>query len=1015
MTEALRFVLDLRVCQRSDGGAERGAHELRFARAFVEAARGHEVLVAAAAGLPRGLPWVREQFHGLLPPERVVAYSLPWPSAAAAGGAPWRTHAAAAVRRAFFEWVGADLVHESDWTGWPEGAAPGWLPPPGSTPVVRAATIWPGDPAPATTVDVLVPPGDDPESAVAALAAFTAAVVRRRSVRPFPPARPSLAVVTPLPPERTGIADHVVELLPALAEHYDVEVVVAQERVDDPWVVASVPVRSVGWFDLHADRFDRIVYQLGNSHFHSHMFGLLARHPGVVVLHELLLSGAVEEWARASGLHGGLRRALYSSHGYAALLTEQREGHAAAALRYPCSGDVVAAADGVITHSEFARGLVTDWYGARVGGQTAVVPLCRVAPILPSRSAARRRLGIGPEEFLCCSFGFVGRAKLGDRLLEAWGASDVGEDVAARLAYVGGLPADSSADPLRRSTEDPRWGGRVHVTGFVDQAGYRDYLAAADVAVQLRGWSGGETSAAVLDCLAARLPTVVNAAGWAAELPDDAVVMLPREVAAEDLAAALDAVRADPARRAALGEKAADHVRVEHSPRRSAAAYRNALERFAATGDGAVYRRLLASMTDGRGRTPRREDLVRAATGIAAARPRRGLRQLLVDVSELADTDRRTGVERVSRAVLKALLEDPPAGYRVEPVRTASDGLRYARAYTHALLGIPAPLQGDDPIEAAAGDRFLGLDLAYNTLRLAERRLSTLRDRGVRLDFVVYDLLPVLRRDCFPGEVPGIYTEWLRSVTRIADGVVCISETVSTELLAWLETAGPQRDSALDIGYFRLGADVAQSVPTTGGGRERADAQTFAAARPTFLMVGTVEPRKGHGQVLDAMSRLWDSGAECGLLVVGKEGWDVTQLSRRLRTHEQRGRRLLWLDRASDEVLLSLYGSCAALLAASEGEGFGLPLVEAAQHGLPIVARDIPVFHEVAGEHAFFFRGTSPEALSEELREWLTLYAAGEAPSSVDMPWLTWAESTRELVECLSGNRWKTRWRGQRS
>ena len=126
-------------------------------------------------------------------------------------------------------------------------------------------------------------------------------------------------------------------------------------------------------------------------------------------------------------------------------------------------------------------------------------------------------------------------------------------------------------------------------------------------------------------------------------------------------------------------------------------------------------------------------------------------------------------------------------------------------------------------------------------------------------------------------------------------------------------------------------------------------------------MVGTVEPRKGHAQTLAAFERLWADGVDVGLAIVGGEGWHTESLMGRLRTHSERGRRLIWLARASDEMLLRLYDSAVALIAASEGEGFGLPLVEAAQHGLPIIARDLPVFMEVAGEHAFYFSGMAPE------------------------------------------------------
>ncbi len=175
-------------------------------------------------------------------------------------------------------------------------------------------------------------------------------------------------------------------------------------------------------------------------------------------------------------------------------------------------------------------------------------------------------------------------------------------------------------------------------------------------------------------------------------------------------------------------------------------------------------------------------------------------------------------------------------------------------------------------------------------------------------------------------------------------------------------------------------------------------------------MVGTIEPRKGHAQVLSAFERLWAAGVDASLVVVGKEGWGVERLAARLRTHPERGKRLHLLPGVSDEVLLSLYESASVLLAASEGEGFGLPLIEAARHGMPIIARNIPVFHEVAGEHAFYFTGKAPEHLADAISTWLALRERGEAPSSNNMPWLTWAQSATQLMDVILGGRWYARW-----
>jgi glycosyltransferase involved in cell wall biosynthesis len=105
-------------------------------------------------------------------------------------------------------------------------------------------------------------------------------------------------------------------------------------------------------------------------------------------------------------------------------------------------------------------------------------------------------------------------------------------------------------------------------------------------------------------------------------------------------------------------------------------------------------------------------------------------------------------------------------------------------------------------------------------------------------------------------------------------------------------------------------------------------------------------------------------------------------------------------------MLLKLYAGSSALLSPSEGEGFGLPLIEAARHNIPIVARSLPVFKEVAGEHAFYFDGLEPRDLADAVTAWLALHKQGKAPASTGMPWLTWEESARQVLDALLEQQW---------
>ena len=137
----------------------------------------------------------------------------------------------------------------------------------------------------------------------------------------------------------------------------------------------------------------------------------------------------------------------------------------------------------------------------------------------------------------------------------------------------------------------------------------------------------------------------------------------------------------------------------------------------------------------------------------------------------------------------------------------------------------------------------------------------------------------------------------------------------------------------------------------------------------------------------------------------GKKGWLVEDLCHRIRNHPELHRRLFWLEGLSDEYLEKVYASSTCLIAASYGEGFGLPLIEAAQHGLPILARDIPVFREVAGEYAAYFKAQTPVELARAIQSWLVDYENATHPKSNGIKYLTWKESSAMLLNKICQRR----------
>lgn len=836
--------------------------------------------------------------------------------------------------------------------------------------------------------------------------------------------KPRLAFVSPLPPERTGIADYSAALLPALSFYYDIELVVVQDQVDMPLVGEAKPVRDVAWLRANVDNLDRVLYQMGNSPFHEHMLALVRDVPGSVVLHDFYLSGLFAWLELQAGVKNSWTQALYDSHGYIAV-RDRFDNVGLAKEKYPANFDVLQYAQGVIVHSDYSRRLAHDWYGDIHASDWQMIPLLRKPVPAFDKLAVREQLGFGTDDFVICSFGFLDATKLNHRLIDCWLNSALAKDQRCYLVFVGDNNAAEYGTALINSIDASGLKDRIQITGFASAEKFNQFLMAADLAVQLRTQSRGETSAAVLDCMNYGLPVVVNANGSMAELDETAVWKLPDVFDDAMLIEALEVLWSQPEQRNELGCRASEVIRRYHQPERCAKLYAEAIERFHAAAEMAVPSLInkISNLTPG---VFLESDFKQLACSIAADLPLPcPAKRLFLDVTATSRNDLKTGIERVARALLLTMLESSPEGYRVEPVYLAKVAgewqYRYARAYTLGLLGCPTDCLVDDVLDPQVGDLLLTMDLSGENFVEAEQAglFGGLRNAGVMTYGMVFDLLPVRLPEVFPPGADLTHARWLQAISAL-DGAVCISKAVADDLTQWLSMAGIDRALCrpYQVNWFHLGADISGSAPSRGVPDSAVPVLAALGKYPSFLMVGTIEPRKGYLQVIEAFTALWQEGVDVNLVIVGKEGWvglpdemrrDIPETMLALRQHAELNKRLFWLDGISDEYLEQIYAASTCLIAASYGEGFGLPLIEAAQHGLPVIARDIPVFREVASDYADYFNATDPDALAVMIKGWLNAYGQQTHKQSKGMPKQNWAESADQLLAGVLPKRMGTR------
>ena len=311
----------------------------------------------------------------------------------------------------------------------------------------------------------------------------------------------NLAVLTPLPPTRSGVAHYASMLVPALA--------------------ARANVRAFDSLDGYrrAD-FDGVFYQLGNNPHHEVMYAEAMREPGVVVLHDLVLHHLVVEMTLARGDVDGYVAAMQANHGPAG--AAWAHGRAVglhtemANFLMPASIEVARRSKAVIVHNRYARERLQSF-----GVETPihVVPHPYIAETRTfDRAALRARLGFTSDTRVIGFFGFLTSAKRAEVVLEAFRIAREREPRLA-LLIVGEPAPNIDLNTLQREG--------IVTTGYVADDDFPAYYAVADRFVNLRYPSAGETSGTLIRALDAGKPVAVSDYAQFAELPDDCVVKIP--------------------------------------------------------------------------------------------------------------------------------------------------------------------------------------------------------------------------------------------------------------------------------------------------------------------------------------------------------------------------------------------------------------------------------------------------------------------------------------------------------
>lgn len=306
----------------------------------------------------------------------------------------------------------------------------------------------------------------------------------------------------------------------------------------------------------------------------------------------------------------------------------------------------------------------------------------------------------------------------------------------------------------------------------------------------------------------------------------------------------------------------------------------------------------------------------------------------------------------------------------------------------------PAP-QRATPLQVRPGDQLVLLDSSWHDdiFPLAEK----LKRQGVGIVSVIYDLIPLTHPQFCDAGLVKVFDRWFDWISVTADGFMAISKTISEQVDQEIQQRLGQAEAAKRWhGYFHLGSELDLM---RDGARVQPDLRRmFADAEPVYLMVSTIEPRKNHAYLLDAFELLWASGSHVRLCIIGKIGWKCEALVERIKQHPEWEKHLFMFNRVNDKSLEFAYANARALVFPSYVEGFGLPLVEAMQRGLPAMASDIPVFREVGGDFMAYFDLDEPQTLADQVVRFESSNEFPATKSVADWQWIGWREASQQLI-----------------
>jgi len=284
---------------------------------------------------------------------------------------------------------------------------------------------------------------------------------------------------------------------------------------------------------------------------------------------------------------------------------------------------------------------------------------------------------------------------------------------------------------------------------------------------------------------------------------------------------------------------------------------------------------------------------------------------------------------------------------------------------------------------------------------LDEGKLQSFKNR-CKIVVSIYDILPITHPEWFTEYLNEAFLQFITSAWNFADLLIVNCDKTKVDIETYIASKENSfRDNIPKIKKVNLWSVATPKLEArTKLGNDSSKAKKlFTNNHPVLLLLSTVEPRKGHEELINAARLAWGQGARFNLLFIGQLGWISKSFKAEFQEFLQFERdRSFWFDSVEDHELEEFMVAADLLVSPSLDEGYGLPVAEALQRGIPVLANGIPTYQELFGTYAVLYGpGESFPSLQNALIDIESVMSIGRTlPNSAKMPY---RDSVTELLE----------------